>query len=192
MESGTTAAKSQQGGVWTDNIGDSSASHSGYSAGLINRLAAVGLCPDERLRSRVYARIEHFGSIELARYSPDHIRNLPADKARWVLGCGFAVTEFLIAPVLGPASPSAICSLGALVNLMVVICDRLLDCGTSPDTVFTDPESPVLGLLHRYQAALRTLDPDARVQAISEKLIARMITAERQTVAAGHQLEYRD
>jgi hypothetical protein len=102
------------------------------------------------------------------------------------------MTEFLIAPVLGPASPRAICSIGALVNLMVVICDRLLDRGASPDTVFSGPDSPVLELLRRYRVALHLLNPNSRLQAISEKLIARMIAAERQTVVAGQALEYRD
>jgi hypothetical protein len=116
---------------------------------------------------------------------------LPPARVHWVLGSGFALTEFLIAPVLGAVSPRAICSLGALVNIMVVTCDRLIDRGASVDDVFRQG-SPVIQLLERYRTALRELNGDARLHAISEKLIERMVLAERLTVSSDHHLEYRD
>ena len=145
------------------------------------------------MQLRIRSRIEHFGRLEAARVCIDLAPGMDASKVRWALGSGFTMTEFLIAPVLGPASPAAICSLGALVNLMVVLCDGLLDAGATLDDVLPPPggKSPVFELLDFFRSNFLALKPSNGLRCLSEKLIARMIESERQTVFARERLPYR-
>jgi hypothetical protein len=175
----------------------SASGRSGPRAALITAIAARGLQPQNELQQRIKARIESFGGRQTARLPIDVTAYLSAERVRWCLGTGFALTEFLIAPVLGAASPESICSLGALANLMVVICDRLLDRGVDVDRILptgdlAQHDSPVLVLLQHYRKRLAMLSPDDQIRAVIERLIARMMAAERRTVSDGEQLPSRD
>ena len=178
--------------LWDDNSATSSHAPP-YALALINELSVKGLVRDSRLQSRIVRRIEHLGCLEAARLSLASLTGMNPAKVRWVLGSGFTMTEFLIAPVIGAASPPAICSLGALVNLMVVLCDRLLDAGTPVDDILPSSgrRSPVFDLLDAYRVEFAAVQPTHSLYALSEKLIARMIDSERQTVFARDRLPYR-
>lgn len=164
-----------------------------YRLPLTSELSARRLVPDPQLQPRILSRIEHFGRLEAAHLSVESVPAMSAAKVRWALGSGFTMTEFLIAPVLGAASPPEICSLGALVNLMVVLCDRLLDAGTPLDEVLplSGGSSPVFNLLDTFRTEFAALQPTESFHALSEKLIARMIGSERQTAIAPDRLPYR-
>lgn len=179
--------------MWDDNA----AAQSGpalYGRALISELSARGLVPDPRLQPLILARIQHFGRLEASRLSVHSVAGMKATKVRWALGAGFTMTEFLVAPVLGAISPPEICSLGALVNLMVVVCDRLLDSGTPLDRVLplSGNSSPVFDLLDTFRTKLVARKPTDKVHALTEKLIARMVESERQTVLVRDCLSYRD
>jgi hypothetical protein len=179
--------------LWDHNsaVGSGSAR---YARALITELSAKGLVPDFRLQPRIVDRVRHFGRLEASRLSIKSLAGVSATKVHWALGSGFAMTEFLVSPILGAISPPAICSLGALVNLMVVVCDRLLDAGAAVDEVLPESEhsSPVFDLLDVYRRKLADREPTVTVHRCSEKLIARMIESERQTVLARERLSYRD
>jgi hypothetical protein len=121
-------------------------------------------------------------------------------RTKHLLGAGSVATEFLVAPArLFAAEASAMSSLGALINLMVVICDGMLDGGAAVETVLPSTQlaagggdgSVVMVLLREYFKRLRDLRPDERVLGIARRVAARMFEAEIETVCCGSTLPYR-
>lgn len=117
-----------------------------------------------------------------------------------LLGAGYAFTEFLVAPVpLAAGERSQFCSLGALINLMVVTCDRLLDGGCSTEEVLPPDElargggegSPVMLLLQEYFQRLSELEVRGNCLASIRLIVARMFQAEAATVEPNVPLLYR-
>jgi len=127
------------------------------------------------------------------------VTGISAPKARRLLGAGFALAEFLIAPV--PARTvihNSVCSLAALANLMVVVCDGLLDGGASVGDVLPSAElaagggcsSPVMVLLREYFLRLEDIRPSEELLRRIRKLVARMFDAEIRTVRREGSLPY--
>ncbi|MDQ2840986.1 MAG: hypothetical protein M3Y72_08110, partial [Acidobacteriota bacterium] len=138
---------------------------------LAELLASNGLKPDLQLQPYLSRRIRQFGKTESQKLVLlDAFRIDPSVSAR-LLGSGFALTEFLIAPAAHSQPPgdlSRMLSLGALVNLMVVVCDRLIDAGEKPGDIMPPGEvaagggaaSPVMILLKQYYELLSAINPD--------------------------------
>jgi hypothetical protein len=117
----------------------------------------------------------------------------PALAVRW-LGCGYALTQFIMAPAMPSGDRrEAVFSLGALVNLMVVVCDRLLDSGRSIEEVLPraelltggGPGSPVMVMLREYLRQHGDM-PGLR------RIVGRMFEAEIATVRMGDNLPRRE
>ena len=126
--------------------------------------------------------------------------DLSPAKATRLLGAGFVLTEFLIAPVSTcKVQRDRLCSLGALANLMVVACDRLLDDGVSVDKVLPPAEldagggesSAVMRLLREYMRRFETIRPEQPLRETVGKIVARMFEAETRTVRLRNRLAYR-
>jgi hypothetical protein len=149
-------------------------------------------------QAHVRSRTLAFGRAEWARLAGCPLIGVKPSKARRLLGVGFALTEFLVAPVLGARPSSEICSLGSLVNLMAVLCDASLDAGVPISEILADSgesnqtlDPPVSALLKVYKLQLQALQPDASLLSLVEKLLCSMIAAESQTVILRHRLPYR-
>ncbi len=149
---------------------------------------------DAAEQSRVRSRTVEFGRAEWSRLADCRLIGVKPSQARRLLGVGFALTEFLAAPVLGATPAIEICSLGALVNLMAVLCDGYLDAGVPmaeilADSCQTDP--PVSALLKIYKRQLQALQPDPALRSLAEKLLRSMIAAEAETVILRQSLPYK-
>src|SRR5581483_10707410 len=107
-----------------------------YFEQLLEALSRRGIIADSRITGYIQQRIEVLGKIELRKLVKLAFPERDSVKIVRRLGWGFAITEFLAAPVFNARCDQAqICSLGALVNLMVVTCDRLLDEGKDVESV---------------------------------------------------------
>ena len=178
--------------MWADERG---CTVSPYVPLIAKSLAAKSLSVDEAAQERIQARIRSFGRFEWEDIKDILASQLEPAKAQGLLGAGFAFTEFLAAPVVGAATPRTICSLGAIANLMVVTCDRLLDSGVPVETVLMENGMPkdatTNGLLELYWRKLETMQPDKSLTEIIQKVIGRMFAAEMETVRQGDKLPYR-
>ncbi len=170
-----------------------------YFLELLAALARQGLQPDRTLSVYIRRRIELTGAAELRKLTfLDPHRSDAADFARR-LGWGFAIAEFLTLPVpVSDLERDRACSLGALINLMVVTCDRLLDAGEKVRDVLPvhqiatggDASLPML-LLREYFNRLSLLGPDQKLLRTIKKIVSRMFAAEIETVSPGSSLPYR-
>ncbi len=166
---------------------------------LLDQLAQNSFRPDPALKPYIQHRIAFIGDSEWRKLAHLNLAHVDSVKAKRWLGWGFSITEFLIAPALPVKSRcGAVCSLGALVNLMVVVCDSLLDAGERVSQVLPEAElaangggsSPVTILLREYFHRLAAVQlSDALLRSIN-KAVARMVEAEIQTVAVGGDLPY--
>jgi hypothetical protein len=186
--------------VWTDQPGSSSQSASVHTSILVEAIQQAGLCIDPWLAEQVKRRVQQFGDGEWQRLSSPGFDAISPARARQLLGAGFTLTEFLIAPAcVDSAERGAICSLGALVSLMVVVCDRLLDAGVPVETILPPAEiaagggnaSLVMVLLRGYFNHLSALRPDQGVLQMARRVVARMFEAEIKTVCLGDGLPFR-
>jgi hypothetical protein len=115
------------------------------------------------------------------------------------LGWGYAITEFLVAPVcLADYLLDRVCSLGALVNCIVSTCDDLLDTGASVEDVLPVHQlttggdaSPIMKMLREYFNRLRPLLSESESLAFVKRLTRRMFDSEIQTVVGPAPLPYR-
>ncbi len=99
-----------------------------------------------------------------------------------LLGWGFAITEFLTAPTLiAGLNRAQICSLGGLVNLIVVASDRLLDSGHGiepPTNSTAESGSPLQQLQSRYFSSLAALNLEEPLSRMTARAIPLMYEAE--------------
>lgn len=158
--------------------------------------------PDPELAPVLRARIEDFGQEEWNQLNWMQLSALSPAVERYLLGAGCALTAFLIAPVpvkLNWAEYRSLCSQGAVVNLMVVMCDRLLDGGSSLDSVLPPFElaagggdsSPVMGLLRQYFQRLQSLGANDRLQRTIGRVVRQMFEAEARTINSNGEIAYR-
>jgi hypothetical protein len=137
----------------------------------------------------------NFGLAEWGGIKADFADVLEPCRTQRLLGIGYAFTEFLAAPVVGPATPRTICSLGAIANLMVVICDRMLDSGIPVEAVLAENGMPkdatVSRLLDLYWRKFATMEADKSLVEIIQRVIRRMFAAEMETVRRRDELPYR-
>jgi hypothetical protein len=171
-----------------------------YFTLLLEAFIARGIQADRSSTSYVQQRIQLIGKAERRKLRHLSTGGIDIFDAIEQLGWGFTITEFLTAPAAPTISHRvAVCSLGAVFNLMVVICDRLLDSGESVDSVLPPDQlaagggdgSPVMLLLKEYYSRLASLEPDAQFLGNIKKLIGRMFEAEIQTIARAHDLPFR-
>jgi hypothetical protein len=169
-----------------------------YFEELLNCLSRRGVVADSHLTSYLQQRIELIGKAELRKLAPLGLPERDFAKMVRRLGWGFAITEFIAAPAFSANSNRGqICSLGALVNVMVVTCDRLLDAGMNIESVLPSQElasgggsSCVMLLLREYFEQLATLCPDEKLLRTIRRTIALMFEAEIQTVRMRGKLPY--
>ena len=181
--------------MWVDESESAHFPVSAHAKSLALALASRGLRVDAAVQAQVRSRTLQFGCDEWTRLADCKLIGVKPSKARRLLGVGFALTEFLVAPVLSTRSVSEICSLGALVNLMAVLCDGYLDAGVLMSEILPDSsqtiDPPVSALLKIYKLQLQRLQPDPAFLSLVEKLLRSMIAAETQTVILRHRLPYR-
>lgn len=143
--------------------------------------------------------MELLGKAEWSTLAHLDLHQIDHARAVRLLGTGFAFTEFLIAPVAEPsAGRISVCSLGALMNLMVVVCDDLLDRGERVERVLPAAQlaadggeaSPVMVLLREYFRRLLDTCRERLFFQTIRKSIAGMFEAEIQTVSFGSDLPY--
>lgn len=160
-------------------------------ARLIAAFDKSGLRLAPGLERRAALRIEEAGETEWSHFEHLHLGAVPALRAKHLLGAGHALTEFLIAPSCSSLSGhAAVCSLGALANLMVVICDALLDNGAVVEDVLPPNElargggngSEVMLLLEEYFRRLKSLGAQEEVLESARRVMERMFEAEIATV----------
>ncbi len=180
--------------MWADESESAYRPVSALAQTLALALAGSGLKMDAAAQAQVRSRTLEFGHAEWNLLAGNKLVGVKPSKARRLLGVGYALTEFLAAPVLGIRPAVEICSLGAIVNLMAVLCDAALDAGVPmaeilPDSSPIDP--PVSALLKIHKLQLQALKPDPALRSLIEKLLRSMIAAEAQTVVLRHRLPYR-
>jgi len=163
---------------------------------LLKAFRDSGLIPEPGLDDGVEARQDQFGELEWARLSHRPLQFISQKRTKRLLGIGFAVTDFLVAPAgLCSGERMAICSCGALVNLMVVLCDRLIDAGVPLDCVLPVDEendaSPVTALLREYRVRLSSLKLSLHGRLLMDQVFTRMTDAERRTAQPQAPLAYR-
>ena len=161
-------------------------------------LTERGLVPDPRLVPALQRRARFLGTAEWNRFLRSTPLGIGATHAIQLLGSGYTLVEFLAAPAAARISDRLhACSLGALLNLTIVVCDRLLDMGERVENVLPRSEIPRGGgssivtnlmRLYHHRLAERELD-DERLGSL-EKLISQMFDAEIQTVHFGEHLPY--
>lgn len=165
---------------------------------LINELSNLGVEPQANSASEMRRRIEELGEREGARLANLGHPQIVSTAAVRRLGWGYLITEFLTMPALSAHSrPQSVCSLGALANLMVVICDQLLDAGETIASVLPPEEleiggdsSPVMLLLRRYFEDLSPLRLSHDRLFSIKRVIARMFGAEIRTIELSANLPY--
>lgn len=155
---------------------------------------------DAQSAAQIERRIQELADKEWPQIEGLNLDPLPPTEQGKLLAKGFALTAFLIAPVPGvEANDKRFCALGAMVNLMVVLCDRLIDSGSPPEAVvppadfsdFGSERSPVTLLLQRFlQHSVSDGTNEAHCRTI-HKTIRSMFDAEARTVAAKTELPYR-
>jgi hypothetical protein len=159
--------------------------------------AKHNLLPDSEIRRCIQREAEIFGKSEWAALGRLGPLGTQANRGINLLGLGYVLTEFLAAPVITPATP-AILSLGALVNLMVVVCDRLLDGGVEIEQVLPQVElnagggdsSPVMLLLREYFRGLAAIPLNKPLLSTIVTAITRMFEAESRTLIQQPGLSY--
>ena len=113
------------------------------------------------------------------------VRDISTERTKHLLGGSWC--RSLIAPTfVSSAKHANICALGALVNLMVVICDSRLDSGEAIEDVLPRTElqhgggesSPVMVLLREYFNILQDVGPDPRMIETAKRVVAQMFEAE--------------
>lgn len=175
-------------------------SSSPLAVSLATSLAERGLLAPPQNRSGLRQRIELLGKAEWSTLAHLDLHQIDPAKAVRLLGKGYAFTEFLIAPVAEPpATRTSVCSLGALMNLMVVVCDRLLDAGEGVQSVLPAAQlaasgseaSPVMVLLREYFRRLPDTCREKLFLQTIRKSVTSMFEAEIQTVSFGSHLPYR-
>jgi hypothetical protein len=146
----------------------------------------------ERFRT-IEQQVRRIKRSEWSRFYAIAGEALTAAEAARLLSAGFSLTTFLIAPARVPAQQTdALCSVGAIVNLMVVVCDRLLDSGSPVEQVIPDRNnSPVTRLLREFFNTVRGMYETQPVPAVLDKVITNMFEAEARTVQTRGALPYR-
>jgi hypothetical protein len=186
--------------MWTGNPASPSRSASNQCILLAQEIAGSGLRADPRLALEMKRRIRNFADAEWNQLDPTVLHAISPFEGRHSLGAGFALTAFLIAPVPGSQTDYAnLCSFGAIVNLMAVVCDRLLDSGSPPSSTIPTAEiaagggdgSAVMLLLRQCSRRLQTLGRGEPLLRTIEKGVRRMFDAEGRTVRPDGALPYR-
>jgi hypothetical protein len=173
------------------------ATRSPLTALLGREFARRNLLPNPDIGRDIQRNAEIVGRSEWASLNSLGPLATPANRATNLLGLGYVLTEFLAAPAVTPIPP-AISSLGGLVNLMVVVCDQLLDGGFEADRVLPRAElaaggggsSPVMLLLGEYFRRLAAISLNKPLLSTIETAVRRMFEAERQTVIQQPGLSY--
>jgi hypothetical protein len=183
---------------------------------LARELAAAGLLPEADAFRLVASRIRAAGTAERRRLDGvlgvDGWRRLQRPLARErpeedcvrLLGCGSELTRFAIAPVgLDRRSADAVASLGADVNLIVALFDRITESGTPVADVLPpaaleramdggsggDEAALLEPLVESYFARLRKLPAATCDAALVDQLrrcVLEMYDAEVRTLTRGH------
>ena len=177
----------------------SAESASPYSIALAEAFRQRGMLAERDEAGTIKKCMQRAALVEWDRLSGLPQLNLDPITARRLLGSGWLLTEFLIAPV--PAREddhAALCGLGALLNLTVVTCDRLLDAGGRIEEVLPEYElkngggdsSAVMILLRWYFGRLRALEPGVRLSQIIERKVRQMFEAEIETIRLRERLPY--
>jgi hypothetical protein len=164
-----------------------------------DQLKALGIVPLEGSRSSIKQEIDLTGASERLHFSDLDIPELAEKSASLRLGWGWHITEFLTAPLgLEPKRSLPICSLGALVNLMVVTCDELLDSGSPIQEVLPNEQlhmggdaSSVMKMLRQYFLELDRLGLSGPTEKAVRKVVANMFAAEIASVQHATNLPYR-
>jgi len=130
---------------------------------IARQLSAAGNTPDPDRSRYISARLHHFGELQHRTVVPPP----QLASATSLLGFGYVMTEFAIAPVIASQKPYAdVLALGALANLIVCAYDALLDSGHAPTRLLRDPLigrlvdlyfARLAGLPHAHRAVDRTL-----------------------------------
>lgn len=182
--------------MWSEQRG----SGSRHAILLAEAVKELGLEEDRELRAQVRRRIECAAHAEWQEFGPLAPEGVTAGRAKHLLGAGFSLTAFLVAPVYGDAVEHAeLCHLGGIVNLMVVVCDSLLDGGARGEDVLPARElktgggegSAVMILLREFMRGVMARGVDARLLKTVEKALQRMFEAESGTVGACGAIDYR-
>ncbi len=172
-------------------------STSPFAVSLSISLAERGLLPSLHDRSGLRKRIEVLGKAEWSTLAHLDLPGIDPAMAVRLLGMGCAFTEFLIAPIAEPSPRHiSLCSLGALMNLMVVVCDGLVDGGEVVESVLPAAQlaadggeaSPVMVLLREYFRRLPDTCREKLFLQTIRKSVTRMFDAEIQTVSFGSDL----
>jgi len=184
--------------VWTtESDGSAAKAESLHLAErLTAEIVAAGLIPDQQVWPSIRERVKRHGADEWYRLASYRLSSVEPASAQKLLGAGYVLTQFLTAPVNTENSGrNAIYSAGALINLAVVVCDRLLDGGASVQEVLPGPgsevRSPVYVLMERYRETIAGMSGHEQPGNKLEKAIARMFDAEVETVHYGMSLPYR-
>lgn len=129
-----------RGGITTDNRGSGQLASQSFQSKLWGELAAAGLIPEPECHMATCIDAAHLGVAERDRLKAT--MGLPAwwcgmiasglfstaYGAQGILGWGYALTEFFIAPLpLNPAEREVVACLGTLANFIVTFYDTLLD-----------------------------------------------------------------
>ena len=161
----------------------------------------VGLDVTPFAAAQVKRNIADFSETESHSLRWPDLQIVSPTQRNHLLGMGFALTAFLIAPLpLAGARHRQICSLGALLNLLVVVCDRLFDNSSTPHPPLTraalaglgDSGSLMGSLLREYHLRLQALGLSSSLLSTINQCLARMYDAESQTRLAAGSLTYRD
>ena len=198
---GPGAISSTEGGAWDEDGRDRSES---FTADcqidfLANQLVANGISPELNLWPEIRERIQHRGLAEYRALTLDDSFILNRTKAQILLGSGYVLSEFLLQPMGIPVKlRKPIASAGAVLNLTVVACDRLLESGLSVSEVVPlfEPglgasESTVDRLMRCYRKRLADLGLDRPLSPTINEAIRRMFEAEAHSVSSRPDLPFR-
>ncbi len=186
--------------MWTASSDQVPESASRPATLVTEALADRGLLTEPHSASHIKERATALGGAEWGQLAQIGSVGISSAKATCLLGAGSILTEFLIAPVaICRVERDQLCSLGALANLMVVACDRLLDDGASLDEILPPDalragggeSSPVMRLLGEYMRRFETIRPEAPLRGTVGKIVVRMFEAEIHTVRLRNRLPYR-
>ncbi len=172
---------------------------SDYRELLSHHFIARGLLPDQTLWLGIHDQIKEHGIAEWRELGEVTLPGLETAKVQKLLGSGYVVTEFLMAAArLGGEMKNRVCAAGALINLALVACDRMLENTASVTEVLPSFE-PGLGqtklpmdvLMEAYRRKIADLEIGKDLLLMVNKSIRLTLEAEAQTVYLNIELPFR-
>jgi hypothetical protein len=198
---GPGGISSSEGGAWD---GDGRAANERFPSDchvdfLANQLVANSIRPELNSWPEIRDRIRQQGLAEYRELTLDRSFIVGQTKAQTLLGSGYVLCEFLLEPTGIPGKlRDAMARAGALLNLAVVACDRLLESGLSVPEVIPSfepgldaSEFAIDRLMRCYRKRLAELGLDRRLSLTINEAIRRMFEAEAETVSCSSDLWFR-